>query len=68
MFLPPQQMLVTSGSGIGVWRTFLESGQNVVMPPARIVATQTPAELGDFVRGEIVRWGEACKAAGIEPQ
>jgi len=33
-----------------------------------IVATQTPAEFGDFVRGEIVRWGEACKAAGIEPQ
>src|ERR1700759_4164384 len=33
-----------------------------------IVATQTPAEFGDFVRSEIVRWGEACKAAGIEPQ
>jgi len=33
-----------------------------------IVATQKPAEFGDFVRGEIVRWAEACKAAGIEPQ
>ena len=33
-----------------------------------IVATQTPPEFGDFVRGEIVRWAEACKAAGIEPQ
>ena len=28
----------------------------------------TPAEFGDFIRSEIVRWGEACKAAGIEPQ
>jgi tripartite-type tricarboxylate transporter receptor subunit TctC len=33
-----------------------------------IVATQKPAEFGDFIRSEIVRWGEACKAAGIEPQ
>jgi tripartite-type tricarboxylate transporter receptor subunit TctC len=33
-----------------------------------IVATQKPAEFGDFIRAEIVRWGEACKAAGIEPQ
>lgn len=33
-----------------------------------IVATMKPAEFGDFVRSEIVRWGEACRAAGIEPQ
>jgi tripartite-type tricarboxylate transporter receptor subunit TctC len=33
-----------------------------------IVATQTPAEFDSFIRSEIVRWGEACKAAGIEPQ
>jgi tripartite-type tricarboxylate transporter receptor subunit TctC len=33
-----------------------------------IVATQKPAEFGDFIRAEIVRWGEACKAAWIEPQ
>jgi tripartite-type tricarboxylate transporter receptor subunit TctC len=33
-----------------------------------IVATQTPAEFGDFIKSEIMRWGEACKAAGIEPQ
>jgi tripartite-type tricarboxylate transporter receptor subunit TctC len=33
-----------------------------------VVATQTPAEFGDFIRSEIVRWAEACKAAGIEPQ
>jgi tripartite-type tricarboxylate transporter receptor subunit TctC len=33
-----------------------------------IVATQTPAEFGEFIKSEIVRWGEACKAAGIEPQ
>jgi tripartite-type tricarboxylate transporter receptor subunit TctC len=33
-----------------------------------IVATQTPAEFGAFIRSEIVRWGEACRAAGIEPQ
>jgi tripartite-type tricarboxylate transporter receptor subunit TctC len=33
-----------------------------------IVAPQTPAEFGDFIKSEIVRWAEACKAAGIEPQ
>ena len=33
-----------------------------------IVAPQTPAEFGDFISSEIVRWAEACKAAGIEPQ
>jgi len=33
-----------------------------------IVATQTPTEFGSFIKSEIVRWGEACKAAGIEPQ
>jgi len=33
-----------------------------------IVSPLTPAEFGDFIRSEIVRWGEACKAAGIEPQ
>jgi tripartite-type tricarboxylate transporter receptor subunit TctC len=33
-----------------------------------IVATQTPAEFGNFIRNEIVRWREACRAAGIEPQ
>jgi tripartite-type tricarboxylate transporter receptor subunit TctC len=33
-----------------------------------IVATQTPAEFGAFIKTEIVRWGDACKAAGIEPQ
>jgi len=33
-----------------------------------IVATLKPTEFGDFVRSEIVRWGEACKEAGIEPQ
>ena len=33
-----------------------------------IVATQTPAEFDSFIKSEIVRWGEACRAAGIEPQ
>jgi tripartite-type tricarboxylate transporter receptor subunit TctC len=33
-----------------------------------IVAPQTPAEFGAFIKSEIVRWAEACKAAGIEPQ
>ncbi len=33
-----------------------------------IVATQTPAEFDGFIKSEIVRWGEACRAAGIEPQ
>src|ERR1700760_320011 len=33
-----------------------------------VVATQTPAEFDSFIRSEIVRWGEACRAAGIEPQ
>jgi tripartite-type tricarboxylate transporter receptor subunit TctC len=33
-----------------------------------IVAPQKPAEFGAFIRTEIVRWGEACRAAGIEPQ
>lgn len=33
-----------------------------------IVSPQTPAEFRDFIRGEIVRWTEACKSAGIEPQ
>ena len=33
-----------------------------------IVATMKPAEFGDFVRSEIVRWAAACKEAGIEPQ
>jgi tripartite-type tricarboxylate transporter receptor subunit TctC len=33
-----------------------------------IVATQTPAEFGAFIKSEIVRWAVACKAAGIEPQ
>jgi tripartite-type tricarboxylate transporter receptor subunit TctC len=57
-------------------KIYVESEKFLNMPETRkhfanlgvIVATQTPAELGDFVRGEIVRWGEACKAAGIEPQ
>ena len=40
--LPPQQMLVTSGSGMGVCFTFFVPGQKVVMPPARIVAQHTP--------------------------
>ena len=29
---------------------------------------QTPAEFDGFIKSEIVRWGEACRAAGIEPQ
>lgn len=33
-----------------------------------IVGTMTPAEFGNFVRSEIVRWAAACKEAGIEPQ
>jgi tripartite-type tricarboxylate transporter receptor subunit TctC len=33
-----------------------------------IVAPQTPAEFDSFIKSEIVRWGEACRAAGIEPQ
>jgi tripartite-type tricarboxylate transporter receptor subunit TctC len=33
-----------------------------------VVAPLKPAEFGAFVRSEIVRWGEACKEAGIEPQ
>ena len=33
-----------------------------------IVATQTPAEFDSFIKSEIVRWAEACRAAGIEPQ
>jgi tripartite-type tricarboxylate transporter receptor subunit TctC len=33
-----------------------------------MVAPQTPAEFGDFIRTEIVRWTAACKDAGIEPQ
>ena len=33
-----------------------------------IVATQTPAEFDSFIKSEIVRWGAACKEAGIEPQ
>src|SRR6478736_4702128 len=33
-----------------------------------IVATQTPAEFDSFIKSEIVRWGEACRDAGIEPQ
>jgi len=33
-----------------------------------IVAPLTPAEFRDFIKSEIVRWAEACKAAGIEPQ
>ena len=32
------------------------------------VAIQTPAEFDTFIKSEIVRWTEACKAAGIEPQ
>ena len=32
------------------------------------VAPQTPAEFDSFIKSEIVRWGEACRAAGIEPQ
>jgi tripartite-type tricarboxylate transporter receptor subunit TctC len=33
-----------------------------------IVAPQTPAEFDSFIKSEIVRWGDACRAAGIEPQ
>src|ERR1700761_8696760 len=33
-----------------------------------VVAPLKPAEFGAFVRSEIVRGGEACKEAGIEPQ
>jgi tripartite-type tricarboxylate transporter receptor subunit TctC len=33
-----------------------------------MVAPQTPAEFGDFIRSEIVRWTAAVKDAGIEPQ
>src|SRR6201994_90513 len=33
-----------------------------------IVATQTPAGFEAFIKSEIVRGGEACRAAGIEPQ
>jgi len=29
---------------------------------------QGPAELGDFVRSEIVKWGTIIREAGIEPQ
>ncbi|HEY2781491.1 MAG TPA: tripartite tricarboxylate transporter substrate binding protein [Steroidobacteraceae bacterium] len=33
-----------------------------------VVAPLKPAELGEFVRSEIVRWANACREAGIEPQ
>ncbi len=57
-------------------KIYAESEKFLTMPETKkrladvgvIVATLKPAEFGDFVRSEIVRWGEACKAAGIEPQ
>jgi tripartite-type tricarboxylate transporter receptor subunit TctC len=57
-------------------RIYAESEKFLNMPETKkhfsdvgvLVATQKPAEFGDFIRAEIVRWGEACRAAGIEPQ
>jgi tripartite-type tricarboxylate transporter receptor subunit TctC len=57
-------------------KIYAESERFLTMPETRkhfadvgvIVAPMKPAEFGDFIRSEIVRWGEACKAAGIEPQ
>ena len=30
--------------------------------------TSTPEELGEFVRGELVKWGRWTKEAGIQPE
>ena len=33
-----------------------------------MVSPMQPAEFGEFIRSEIVRWSTEAKAAGIEPQ
>jgi len=57
-------------------KIYAESEKFLTQPATRqrlaevgvIVSPMKPAEFGDFVRSEIVRWSDDCKTAGIEPQ
>jgi tripartite-type tricarboxylate transporter receptor subunit TctC len=57
-------------------KLYAESEKYLTMPETReklakvgvIVSTMPPAEFGNFIRSEIVRWTADAKAAGIEAQ
>jgi tripartite-type tricarboxylate transporter receptor subunit TctC len=57
-------------------KLYAESEKYLTMPETReklakvgvIVSTMPPAEFGNFIRSEIVRWTAYAKAAGIEAQ